>query len=85
VIEPHPSNGELRRMYADGNTTGTGGDVVARERPLRAFVQRPGGGQGQRMRRDDLTGEQVLANVHVVGSSRGNRGSVHIGAPVTLR
>ena len=64
VIQSNAPDRELRRMHADGDPAGAGRHVVARQRPLRALVQRPRCGQGQRMRRDDLACEKVLANVH---------------------
>jgi hypothetical protein len=54
-------DGELRGVHPDRDATGAGVDVVAREGALSALVERARGGEGQRMRRDDLAGEQVGA------------------------
>jgi hypothetical protein len=43
---------ELRRVNPDGDATGTGGDVVPRERSLVALIQLPTGGQREGVRRD---------------------------------
>jgi hypothetical protein len=52
---------------------------------LRAFVQRPGRRQGQRMRWDHLSGEKMLANVHVMSSIGGIRTDARDGDRSALR
>ena len=58
-------NRELRGVDADGEAAGAGGDVVAREGALAAFVELARRGEGERMGGD-----------HGAGLERGERGSM---------
>jgi hypothetical protein len=71
-------------MNTNGDAAGTSRHVVPGQSPLRAFVQCPGCREGQRMRRNDLPGEEVLANVHGVGAPAAGCGAPDTGAPVGI-
>src|SRR5206468_6126154 len=55
------TNGELRRVYADGETTCASIEVIACEGSLMPFVQFAASSQRQRMRWNHLTAAQPLA------------------------
>jgi len=50
-------------VHADGDAARAGGEVVARERALPALVEAHGVVERERVRRDDLAGEEMGADV----------------------
>src|SRR4029453_14373900 len=52
---------ELRRVNSDGEASGAGLQIVARERTLSSLVEAPRRREGQRMRGDDGAVEQAPA------------------------
>ena len=55
---------ELRRVHAHGETAGARGHVVARQGALVLLVEPAGPVERQRLGGDDVTGEEVGAEVH---------------------
>jgi hypothetical protein len=51
-------------MHADGDAAGARREVIAGEGALMFFVEPPRGVEGERMRRDDLAGEEMGEKVH---------------------
>lgn len=58
------ADGELRGVHAHGETARAGGNVVASERGLMARGKAAGGVKRERLRGNDVAGEEVAAEVH---------------------
>lgn len=58
------ADGELRGVDSNGDPPSACVQVVAAQSPLVSLIQRAPRRQGQRMRGNDLSRQQVAANVH---------------------